>query len=712
MPGLSPPAARTPATPIASRSCTSWSFVHPLKRRPAPPVPSEVEGPPTAPRGSADFARVSGSVTAGAATSRSPTFQATRAATRGRGTLGRTRIRTAAWRRRRRTARRSRAPCSRPGSIGSPRRSGVADVYRAHACTEREALERLAAEADLGTDRLSRIRVDFDPGIHRRITLWIPDLVGRPQPPESAVGLDQAIARVLVNAAAATDPRHAADPGAERLFISASVSPKAVVTLLRRLERFSTPARVARMQSEAGGDVWLLHVLVDRARHSGFAGLEAIGLLESWEPLSGYESEGCRLFLDADVPLSRDLLPPLWRLMSNDDAASLLALTPQGPRDERFYILRRMERASAASDDFERIALPERAFVDSLEVGFVPAASVRTSTLSAGAGASNLASSLREDAPARGFRLTLESTRAIEEAGRDLDRLRSQQAYLSQRVAYAESLQRPRPRLLRFTSGQLRALAHTIYSFDPDSLFRARPHVRYAFRATPDDPAGRHYLWIDPEAMRRTPDPLALYEAASPIRFWLDPTWGRHYQRDGGAGSVFVPENTGLAPPLHAWIPGDIDAHLRRVFGSLSDSHIYVVDRAADGPDALELTLFERDAFKAIDTCVSWLNDHITVAERVDVTTAVRDTAAAARGELLSDRAVADAAAGGRDFQREAALTRQRFMKDLDAVISSINRCTFEVLQRAHLAIDGMKRLDADLHVLADIRERSAGIAS
>ena len=586
----------------------------------------------------------------------------------------------------------------------------MADVYRAHACTEREALERLTAEADLGPERLSRIRVDVDAGIHRRITLWIPDVVGRPQPPESAVGLDQAIARLLVNsttATAATDPRHAADPGAERLFISSRVSPKAVVMSLRRLERFSTPARVARLQSAAGGDVWLLHVLVDRARHSGFAGLEASGLLESWEPLSGYESEGCRLFLNADVSLSRDLLPPLWRLISNEHAASLLALTPQGPRDERFYILSRPD----ASSGFERIALPERAFVDSLEVGFVPTTSVRTSTLSADA-ASSLGASLREDAPSRGYRLTLESTRAIEDAGRDLDRLRSQQAYLSQRVAYAESLQRPRPRLLRFTSGQLRALAHTIYSFDPDSLFRARPHVRYAFRATADDPAGRHYLWIDPDAVRRTPDPLALYDASPPIRFWLDPTWGRHYQHDGGAGFVFVPEHTALAPPLHAWIPGDMDAHLRRVFGSPADSHIYVVDRAAEAPDALYLTLFERDAFTSIDTCVSWLNDHITVAERMDVTTAVRDTAAAARGELLADRAIAAASAGGRDFQRQAARTRQRFMKDLDAVISSINRCTFEVLQRAHLAIDGMKQLDDELLVLADIGERSAGIAS
>ena len=51
-------------------------------------------------------------------------------------------------------------------------------------------------------------------------------------------------------------------------------------------------------------------------------------------------------------------------------------------------------------------------------------------------------------------------------------------------------------------------------------------------------------------------------------------------------------------------------------------------------------------------------------------------------------------------------------MKDLDAVISSINRCTFDVLQRAHLAIDGMKGLDNDMDSLADIRERSKGIAS
>ena len=235
----------------------------------------------------------------------------------------------------------------------------MADVYRPHACTEREALERLASEADLGQDRLSRIRLEFDSSVHRRITLWVPDLVGQSQPPESAVGVDEGLARLLVNSTTATtataDPRRAAEPSHERLFImttASHVSADAVLATLRRLERFATPARVARLRSEGGAldDVWLLHVLVDRERHSGFSGLEALGLFDAWQPLSGYASEGCRLFLTAGVSLPADLLWPLWRLLSKDEAASLLALGPQGPRDERFYILSRTERASIASD--------------------------------------------------------------------------------------------------------------------------------------------------------------------------------------------------------------------------------------------------------------------------------------------------------------------------------------------------------------------------
>jgi len=593
----------------------------------------------------------------------------------------------------------------------------MADVYRPHACTEREALERLASEADLGQDRLSRVRIEFDSSVHRRITLWVPDVVGQSQPPESALGLDEGLARLLVNGI--SDPRRAAEPSHERLFVTSRVSADVLVTTLRRLERFATPARVARLRSQEGADVWLLHVLVDRERHSGASGLEALGLFESWDALSAYESEGCRLFLPCGVSLPRELLPPLWRLMSNDTAASLLALHPQGPREERFYIL---SRTDDTTNGFQRIALPPDAFVDSIEVGFALDASVRVSALLRNAEPPNLVQQLRAQAPSRGYRLTLESTRAVEEAGRDLDRLRSQQAYLAQRVAYAESLHRPRPRLLRFNLRQLAALAHTIYSFAPDSLFSARPHVRYAFRATPEEPAGFHYLWIDPEAVRRTPDPLPLYETSPPMRFWLDPTWGRHYHDEGGAaGCVFVPEQTALAPPLHTWIPADMDEHLRRVFArpaatessaASAGSCVYVLDREPGNDGGLGLTVLERDAFTPIDASVNWLNDNIIVAERLDVTPLLRETAATARADLLAADAADAAAAARRDFLLDAARTRERFMKDLDAVVSSINRCTFDVLQRAHLAIDGMRGLDRDMDSLADIRERSKGIAS
>jgi hypothetical protein len=603
----------------------------------------------------------------------------------------------------------------------------MADVYRPHACTEREALERLASEADLGQDRLSRIRLEFDSSVHRRITLWVPDLVGQSQPPESAMGVDEGLARLLVNVTTATtataDPRRAAEPSHERLFImttASHVSADAVLATLRRLERFATPARVARLRSEGGADVWLLHVLVDRERHSGFSGLEALGLFDAWQRLSGYASEGCRLFLTAGVSLPADLLWPLWRLLSKDEAASLLALGPQGPRDERFYVLSCTDREA---NQFERISLPPRAFVDSMEVGFALDACVRVSTLSQAPAQPNLMKDLCEEAPSRGYRLTLESTRAVEEVGRDLDRLRSQHAYLVQRIAYAESLHRPRPRLLRFTVRQLAALAHTIYSFAPDSLFNARPHVRYAFRATPQDPGGLHYLWIDPEAVRRTPDPLPLYESSPPMRFWLDPTWGRHYHdRAGTAACVFVPEHTALAPPLHAWIPGDMDEHLRRVFArptlgaesaaKSSGSFIYVLDRVTGDAATLELTVLERDSFKPIDASVNWLNDNIAVTERLDVADLVRDAAATARADALSADAADATSAARRDFLRDAARTRERFMKDLDAVVSSINRGTFDVLQRAHHAIDLLKGLDDEMKGLADIRERSKGIAS
>jgi hypothetical protein len=262
-----------------------------------------------------------------------------------------------------------------------------------------------------------------------------------------------------------------------------------------------------------------------------------------------------------------------------------------------------------------------------------------------------------------------------------------------------------------------------VYSFAPESLFDSRPRVQYAFQATKREPTGLHYLLIEPEAVWRSPNPSALYLNDPPMRFWLDPSWGRYYHEEGGAsGCVFVPEETALFPALHAWVPADMDGHLRRVFArpwlaanSAPDrpdaSHVYVLDHGGDG-GRLELTVLDRESFKPLGASVQWLTDNLTIAERHDVAELLVTAARSVRRDALADATVDETSASLREFRREAAKARERFAKDLDAVVSSVNRCTFDVLQRAHLSIDAMKALDKEMEGLAGVRERSQGVAS
>jgi hypothetical protein len=619
----------------------------------------------------------------------------------------------------------------------------MADVYAPRACTEREALDLLTAEAARGDDRLAKARLEFDASVVRRVTLWLPDIVGQPEPPAAAVGLDAGLPRLLVNRL--PEPERAAAPGPERLFIARDIDPAVVVRAVRSLERFATPCRVAHLGAHGGGDVWLLHVLVDRHRHSGYSALAQGGLFDAWDTLAGYGSDGCRVFLSEGVPLASELLHGLEQLLATSAAVDLLKLYPQGPRDEPFYIVHRTGAAATPGSDLDfrsgtnlvpsrksrsdpaaggayaLVTLPERAFVDSADVGCSAAASVAVSPLERAARPADLLKDLGDRSPGRGYRLDLVSARADEHGGRELEQLWSQQAYLSQRIAYAESLRRPRPVLLRFTGEQLPALAHTIYSFAPESLFSRRPRVRYGFEATRGEPAGRHYLLIEPDAVRRAPDPAALYRQSPAMKFWLDPSWGRYYFEEAGASAfVFVPEHTALVPPLHAWAPENMDEHLRCVFAKpwlrangLAErpdaAYLYILDQTGG---AIELSVLDRQAFQPIASSIRWLNDNLTMTDRVDVTKLVGDTAAGLVRDALAESAIADVPSTMRTFGREAARARERFLKDLDSVITSVNRSTFDVLQRAHLAIDAMKALDAEMEGLADIHERAQGIAS
>jgi hypothetical protein len=182
-----------------------------------------------------------------------------------------------------------------------------------------------------------------------------------------------------------------------------------------------------------------------------------------------------------------------------------------------------------------------------------------------------------------------------------------------------------------------------------------------------------------------------------------------------------------------------MDEHLRRVFArpwlsanGVEDqpgaAYVYVLDRAPGEPHStpstssgqagsgqagwLELTVLDRTSFLPLGASVQWLSDNLTIADRQDVAALLTAAAETVRRDGLADAAAADTPASLRDFRREAARARERFIKDLDAVVSSVNRSTFDVLQRAHLAIDAMKELDSEMDGLADIRERSRGVAS
>jgi hypothetical protein len=599
----------------------------------------------------------------------------------------------------------------------------MADVYKPHPCTEREALERLAEEARRGAHYLEKARLQIDASEWRRVTLWTIDQVGQATTPSDAVDLERGLPRLLVNRM--IDSGRTAIPNDEYLLVGKQVQSRAVVDVLRRLEAFATPARVTRLQTPTRADLWLVHLLADERRSSGLIGLKRLGLFAGWNELSCHPADGLRVFLPAGISVPDDVFQAFCRLLLDDSAIQLLGLHAQGPDDERFYIVNRSD-ASPDGDQtpgrsltsLEALTLPARAFVDSREVGRPLDVSVAVTTLSAAPTAEELFKDLGDHARRRGYRLRLTSTRAQRPAIDQLRELRTQQAHIEQRIAYLESIRKPRPTLLRFSRRALPALAHTIYSFAPDSLFGTPPLVRYAFDATTREETGFHYLLIEPDALRVSPDPLGLYDGTPPIKFWLDPSWGRHYHDEAGNRAyVFVPEHTALVPSLHAWMPKDMDEYLRRVLakpwlekraasGASGDAYVYVLDRMSDNGDRLELTVLEQAAFVPLGSAVRWLTDNLTIADRVNVESLISDAATVVRGDALVRDAARAARASVSEFEQEATRTIKSFVDDLDRVLTAVHAGTAVVLKRADEAIDEMTRLDAEMYGLVDIPGR------
>lgn len=605
----------------------------------------------------------------------------------------------------------------------------MTDLFTRVACNGvTEVLAKLTAEVDAARP-LDRVKVEFHDDGPEQYTLWLPGTSGRTSP-AAAVDLATGLARLLTTLLG--PERKASREAAEAMFVGPDGSTSGIAGRLRRLEMHATPARVAHLRRrDSSGEAlwWLVHAQEDRRRMSGLAGLRSSGLFAGWYELRAHVHGQLRVFLPGGVDPDDDLLNRFCELLSHEavlgqeSAVALLGLHPQGPNDERFYILApplvsgSREVGRARADGFESLVLPPRAFLPSAEIRSV-AQTVTVVRLEPAARSTDLLHRLAEQVPGRGYRLQLYRTRRNDPTAPELARLRSEQADLDQRIAHLEGALPPRPYLLRFSQRQLAALAHSIYSFRAEALFASQPRVRYAFQATDREPGGFHYLFVDPDAMRLGPDPLLLYEDRPHMKFTLDPSWAGHYHdRDGNRGYVFVPDRMALFPSLHTWSRQDMDAHLREVFAAppagdrgrdaaAPRSSFYVFDGEPDDDVRIEVTVLDEAAFGPVGASFHWLSDNLTLAAEIDLAPLMTKAATAAQWKAAAGELSRAARASIATVHDEARRAADEYARDFEAMVAGIETGAAEVSAAAKTKIAAVHALEEQARRLIDVDAR------
>lgn len=599
----------------------------------------------------------------------------------------------------------------------------MSSLYRRSSCTPTEALSLIGQAARLGTESLRDIRLAIGAGPVKYVTLWtkvapasqadaeadkLQFLDKEADLPESSLDLEHGLARLLLASRGGAKKR--AEPNQEVLFVVPGQDMPRLVAALRRLEYCGPSPRVACFRLASGENLCLLHILEDLERRSGAAGLRRAGFFEGWEELKCYPAERLRVFLPEDAAPEGEFFRAFSEMCRIETVADAAHLTPQGPDRELFFVIR---RDPATKHGFEVLHLPRLAFFDSAEVGTPAAAEVRIVNIPSALTAGDLGSALRQREPGVGYRLRLRESRTTQDGNLERERLRIRQAEVEQRLAHLESIEKPRPYLLRFSQRQLRALAHTVYSFPAEAVSGPGSRIDYAFQASAREPGGFHYLLVSPEAVRKELDPLPLYDSDAPMKFWLDPSWARYYPEEGNVCYIFVPEHTALFPSLHSWAAEKMDRHMRQALerrwpqgDPFPEDPYYVFDLPAPGEEALELTVLGARDFKPLQTRLQWINDNVTIAHAIPIEGALADAAAAARWKALAE----DRRSGAREalaaFQAEARETVESFALELEGVVNQVAMETDGIFLRTDETLAEVQRLSARLKVLVDVKGR------
>lgn len=433
-----------------------------------------------------------------------------------------------------------------------------------------------------------------------------------------------------------------ADCGGESGDDSAEVAENEFLVLGRNLDktrardvfeelRFHATSLKIASKASKNGTVWLFHVLDDHERKSTFQSAVAGSMFAGCRVLNGFRGDGRRIFLHPEITPGKTALdsfcrivtsaPALFKIGKAADPGGLLAAIDMWPGEKRGRAKNRFVFLNLAGIFFSSRAEFTPKPAEHADFEFYDLSKNRDAL-------GELRSALESIGPQIGYRLELRTTRHLEAAEKQRDKFQEELVNIEYKLAYLESMARPRPLLLRFTQAGLPALADVLASY-PQPVIRDGL-MQYAFQSVENRPSGLHYLMIDPKAVKSELEPLSLLSARNgdAVRFHLDPFWARYYHGADNQYLVFTPEGSALSPPMHDWDNRSMDAYLREIMGKWLDSEnetatvpekpIYIFDGKTGPDEKIHISVLDRDQFQPLKKRLGWLNDNLEIIRAVE----------------------------------------------------------------------------------------------
>lgn len=526
----------------------------------------------------------------------------------------------------------------------------------------------------------------------------------------NSIPLSKGVAWLLLNSGNSPNEEPAPEMEGEYLIIGRGMDLNRVARIFEDLRFHTTHTHIAAAETKAGKTLYLFHVLDDQQRRSSFLSAVAGDAFSGCSILTCFSSKAGSVFLPEEIKPDTQKLSPgrqgltyfcrflqaapsLFRPGGVKADHSLLAAIDQWPLPDK-------GSEEPARLEFEMVYLADLTFHSQIKLTPDAAyyADFEVYDLTATETAlPQLREAIEEAEPHVGYRLELRPTRHREPIETERIRLREQQIELEYKLAYLDSVVQPRPTLLRFTQKQLPALADVIRSF-PERIIR-EGILKYGFQATDSDPAGLHFIFVEPQHATMTElDPLLRWQDLDdrPIRFWLDPYWARYYHDQGNECLVFVPQGTALFPSMHAWDVGSMDHYMRAIMGHWFHGHhgvadipakpIYIFDGEAHPDAQIQISVLDQAKLQPLQTQLGWLNDNLIIMDAaIGVEAFIQEMAREVTRRDLARCIEREASAAEKTFAATAKRTSDRIAAktiELTKVITEkINRIIEETVK-------------------------------